>query len=173
MKNDFEIRGNITAIFLKNKEEILEALIDTIDLPLVSCFPGKWYANYSKETKGLYVTISDRIDKIQKTFYLHRVVLNVKNEMQADHINHNTLDNRKSNLRLLTITQNQQNRKGAQSNSKSGIRGVSWSKEHNLWRSTVRINGKQVFQKYFKNINDAKLAVIKARKEIMPFASNL
>jgi hypothetical protein len=45
--------------------------------------------------------------------------------MSIDHINHNTLDNRKANLRIVTHQQNNTNRNGAYSTSKTGIRGVS------------------------------------------------
>jgi len=44
---------------------------------------------------------------------------------QVDHWNHDTLDNRKGNLRIVTNRQNNENRNGAYKNSKSGIRGVS------------------------------------------------
>ena len=59
----------------------------------------------------------------------HRVVWEEHNGpipegMQIDHINGDKQDNRIENLRLATNQQNSCNRKGANSNSKSGVRGV-------------------------------------------------
>ena len=54
---------------------------------------------------------------------MHRRILNAPDGVQVDHINHNTLDNRRSNLRLCSLAQNQMNRKRA-SNNTSGYKGV-------------------------------------------------
>jgi hypothetical protein len=45
-----------------------------------------------------------------KTVYLHREVMNPPKDMTVDHINHDTLDNRRNNLRVVTQKENSQNR---------------------------------------------------------------
>lgn len=55
--------------------------------------------------------------------YMHRIVTNCPDDMVIDHINHNTFDNRKSNLRIVTISQNAMNKRIA-SNNTSGVKGV-------------------------------------------------
>lgn len=62
-----------------------------------------------------------------KNVYLHRFVLGHKklDNLQVDHINNDTLDNRRENLRVTTNKQNAENRAGAYSSSKTGVRGVS------------------------------------------------
>ncbi|CAM6588387.1 HNH endonuclease [Escherichia coli] len=58
-----------------------------------------------------------------------------------DHINRVRTDNRISNLRLVTHSENMQNRK-IQKNNKSGYRGVSWDAKYGKWRARINASGK-------------------------------
>ena len=80
--------------------------------------------------------------------------------MEVDHINHNGLDNRKENLRIVTHKQNKFNNPILSTNT-SGVTGVSWSKQKNKWRAYITIDNKQKSLGYYFNKEDA----IKARKE--------
>src|SRR4030066_2184242 len=64
---------------------------------------------------------------------MHRLILNTPNGMETDHINHNRLDNRKSNLRVRTRSQNAINTPIRSSNT-SGKKGVDWKKNVGKWR---------------------------------------
>lgn len=64
-----------------------------------------------------------------KVEFLHRVLTEAPKGKVVDHINHDKTDNRLTNLRVVKPSENTFNRKGAQSNSLSGIRGVHSSKE--------------------------------------------
>ena len=55
---------------------------------------------------------------------LHREILGARPWEQVDHRNHDTLDNRRANLRACDNSQNQQNRPRAQRNNRSGVKGV-------------------------------------------------
>lgn len=70
---------------------------------------------------------------------------------------------RPKHLRPVTNKQNLENRKGAQSNSKSGIRGVCWDKRYGKWLATVKHNGKQVYREHFESVEGASVAVVEAR----------
>jgi cell division septation protein DedD len=50
--------------------------------------------------------------------------------------------------------------------NKSGIKGVSWDKYKNMWVAKIQANKKRIQLGYFKNINDAKNAIEKARVEL-------
>ena len=104
--------------------------------------------------------IETQISKSRKHLFLHTLVMNPPNGMIIDHINHNTYDNRKKNLRIVTFSQNSFNRK-IQENNTSGVTGISYKKNCNKWVSYIKVNKKLIHLGYFKDINDA----IKARKE--------
>lgn len=75
----------------------------------------------------------------KKHIYLHRMINNTPKGMDTDHKNRNRLDNRRSNLRTFSRSQNMSNT--MQKNNTSGYRGVSWHKQRNKWTSRAKING--------------------------------
>lgn len=79
-----------------------------------------------------------------------------------DHINGNRLDNRRENIRFVTMQENSFNR-GMQKRNISGKTGVTWIKRIGMWRSSIRVNGKIIYLGNFKE-NELELA-IKAREE--------
>jgi hypothetical protein len=113
----------------------------------------KWHfsvgknAGYAERTKNLGA------GKF-KTFKMHRVVNNTVRGLETDHKNGNKLDNRCSNLRSATKSQNQFNKKLLPTNT-SGVKGVSWHKECKKWRADISINGKLLYLGLFENKKDA------------------
>lgn len=96
--------------------------------------------------------------KNNKIIWLHRLVMNLTDEnMYIDHINHIKHDNRKSNLRIVTSSENRINI-GIRSNNKSGVTGVTFDVTRNKWRSYLNINGKQIYLGRFDTIEEAKKA---------------
>ena len=81
---------------------------------------------------------------------LHRYVMNYYGDNVVDHINGNTLDNRKENLRIVTPQQNSMNKKSSK-NSSSQYIGVRWNKKSNNWKAVIKINGKQKYLGTFNN----------------------
>ena len=104
------------------------AVVDKDDLPLVS--PYRWQAN-PNEMGGYYA--ASQIGG--KTVYMHRLIAGTPDGLVTDHRNHDTLDNRRANLRVVTQSVNMLNRKGANSNSGTGVRGVY---EHKVERADGR-----------------------------------
>lgn len=161
MKNKYEIRGDITAIFINYKGRTLETIIDTEDLEIVSEHPNSWILN----NYG-YVYGRERIKGGRLHHLLHRVIMKTDPDMQVDHINNNPLINTKSNLRNVTHQQNMQNIKSVKKNKSGGIRGVFWVEKSNKFLATVqdyRIG-------FFDTAKEAEEAVKIARAKFMPFS---
>lgn len=119
--------------------------VDQEDMQLLR--QSGWYVN-----KAGYVV---REESGRKVVRLHRIILGAADGQIVDHINGDKLDNRKQNLRIADKSTNGMNR-GAQSNSKTGVKGVSWSKQKNKFRITCNVMGKQYHLGYAKTIEEAK-----------------
>ena len=86
---------------------------------------------------------------------LHRYILNVTNpDLVVDHIDHNPSNNRRSNLRVCTKSNNSCNRRMDRRN-KSGITGVFWSNSRNKWIASIGYDNKKISLGEFNYINDA------------------
>jgi HNH endonuclease/AP2 domain len=108
-----------------------------------------------------------------KKFRLHRVVLELKpGDPEVDHINGNRLDNRRSNLRVASHSENEQNRHGLSANNTSGYRGVTWNKRARKWSARAKLNGHSHFLGYFDTPEEANDAVTVWRAEHMPFSAD-
>ena len=134
------------------------ALIDDEDFE----FLNQW--KWSTSSKGYAVRkVQVGVGHKNRTFYniyMHRVVGNIPEELQTDHINHKKLDNRKNNLRAVTNQQNHFNMP-LSSRNKTGYKGVYWFKRDKNWQAQITLNAKKIHLGYF----DSKLNAIHARKE--------
>ena len=87
-----------------------------------------------------YMSSSGYIQSSAPSTKMHRLIMDeIPQNMYVDHINHNKADNRKCNLRIVSNSQNQQN-KIVETNS--GRVGVSWHKGKKLWFAHICLNGK-------------------------------
>lgn len=83
-----------------------------------------------------------------------------------DHMCHNKLCVNPEHLRLATDKENGENRSGANKNSKSGVRGVSWAKARNKWLARVVSSRKTYHVGYFDTLEEAEQSVIAKRLEL-------
>lgn len=169
MKNNYEIRGDVTAIFLNSpRYGKMEALISTSKLDLVKTFPNKWRPVYEKKTNSFYVF--GTLERDHRTFTsLHRWVLGMPKGGEVDHINHDTLDNTDDNLRLLTTAENQQNRNRLMPTNVSGVQNVHWHKPSRKWNVQIRLDGRTRSFGYYDDLEEARKVAIEVRSKLMPF----
>lgn len=133
------------------------AIIDTEDWERVSKY--KWYNARKYAARG-----ENRNGKV-KIYYLHHMIAGYQPGVRVDHINRNTLDNRKSNLRLCTIAQNTRNSE-ARINNTSGFKGVSYDKKQNKWTAQIGYNYKKIRIGRYKTALEAAKAYNKKAKEL-------
>jgi hypothetical protein len=126
------------------------ALVDDEDFEKVS--KHNWYF-----LKG-YAAKSGTIAEGKHTVLLHHFVTETDYKYVVDHINGNSLDNQKKNLRVVTAQQNAFNRAVAKNKESSRYKGVHWSKEKNLWLSIIKLNRKPTHLGYFNSEIDAAIA---------------
>lgn len=83
---------------------------------------------------------------------MHRVVTGLAkgDPRQVDHANHDTLDNRKENLRVATRQQNMCNQK-MHSRNKSGFKGIYWHERDKVWRAKIGVARKSIWLGDFKS----------------------
>lgn len=91
---------------------------------------------------------------------MHRVILACPEKLIVDHINHETLDNRKENLRIATRSQNQWNTLISKNNT-SGHKGINWDRVNKKWRAGVGRNDKYINLGRFDTIEEAVAVRIK------------
>jgi len=138
-------KNGIAKIELNRREnDNVYAIIDLEDLNRVKDYPYTWFAQYRKELDNYYVRCTNYANIKEgksSVVFLHQFIMNAEGK-DVDHINNNTLDNRKSNLRISEHKHNTRNRHGRNSNNKSGYRNVCWDKCAKQWKVQLQVNGK-------------------------------
>lgn len=140
--NTYVCKGDYYEGYCFNNEMFL---IDADDYDLVK--PHVWHVD-----KNGYV-----ITKINgEVFKQHRLIMHLSktDPREVDHIHHNQLDNRKSELRIVDRCQNCINER-ISSNNKSGVKGVYQQKRGGYWVATITAYRKKYYLGCFKNKEDA------------------
>jgi len=109
----------------------LVAFVDDDDYELVSALT--WHV--SRRRGRIYA-------RNRKSTYMHRLILGTT-KGETDHIDGNGLNNQRSNLRAVTISQNQYNAKLRIDNT-SGFKGVGKEPRRDRWHARIKINGRDV-----------------------------
>ena len=140
-KNEIILYDDYAEIIIRNQtnEIIAKTIIDLEDVDKVSS--RKW--NLLPCKSGVYV-----YSRSPHHVKLHRFILGYNGPMEIDHINRNTMDNRKSNLRIVTRSEN------ASNNAAKHVykRGNSWVYEIVKYGKRFKMGG-------FKSQKEAQTAL--------------
>lgn len=96
---------------------------------------------------------------------LHKLITNTDENTMVDHKDRNSLNCRKSNLRICSYQENNRNASRRKDN-KSGVTGVCWSKKYGAWIAYIHNNKKQTLLGKFSDKTDAIKTRLKAEKEM-------
>lgn len=156
--NDYIIKDNVTKIIINTNEKQFITIIDTEKLERVKSFGLRWCINnstdqYVKATKWEIINGKPKL----KSYYLHILLTGIKsgNKMHVDHKNHDILDNRMKNLRVITPSQNTRNRKSKNTNNTSGYRNVCWINSLGKWVVQLMVDGKNTRLGEFDDVDVA------------------
>lgn len=132
------------------------AFIDDEDYDLIknitwNVFFGK---NGVKYARGR-VKDCDRQKYGQTLVRMHRVIMSASDDQLVDHIDHDGLNNRRSNLRIVTQAQNSMNMR---TRNTVGFKGVAFVKKKKLYKARIRVNNVLIQGGMFKNKFKAALA---------------
>lgn len=110
---------------------------------------GHIYAQYTKR-------FGSRKENKQTTVQMHRIIKDAKTGEYVDHIDGNTLNNQKSNLRICTNTQNAYNQVGHVNQRKCKYKGVKRSNTKSLrYYAKITVKGKSLYLGSFSTQEDA------------------
>lgn len=142
------------------------AICDAKDYDLVSgvC----WCA---MKSDNIYYAVSSKVGKLNRYSMMHRYILGLTDsKIEIDHIDRDGLNNRRSNLRTCSRTENMRNR-GITKNNTSGYKGVNWNKQNKKWCSRIKVNYKEIYLGNFDSKLEAAAAYnTAARKYFGRFA---
>lgn len=128
--NSYEEHEDYISLIIARNNERYEILIDIDDYDKINRY--NWCVSHDGYIVG---TLENR-----KQVKLHRYIMNCPNELVVDHINHNKLDNRKSNLRLATVQENSMNQRKPKNNT-SGYKNIRM--KNNKYEISVMVEGKR------------------------------
>lgn len=140
--NLFIIYDDYAEMLVITKNKTLKVKIDIEDISKIKEL-GKWHA-IKDETlhKTSYYICHRKIG--QKCFKLHRFIMNCPQDKEIDHINHDTLDNRKSNLRICSRFENQQNLRSKATEQT----GVYYRETRGYWVANISKDCKRYYKEF-------------------------
>ena len=139
------------------------AIVDPEDYERLSKY--KWHINTGRGTFYAARCMWVRRERKTKSIKMHREIMKIDDELYVDHINGDGLDNRKANLRAVTIMQNSWNMKKVRRNCWSRYKGVTWNKRRNKWVAQIMTRGETKFLGGFEDEIKAAKAYDEAAKK--------
>jgi len=146
MKNKYKIDGQTLIVY--NRKDNKEMLFDAEDFDLVKQYTWRISSNGYVHNRNLEL-------------YAHRFIMNPPNDLMIDHKDHDKTNNRKSNLRIVTQQENNQN---------TIAKGYCWYKQTNKWKASITVNGKYKHLGYYDTEKEARVAYLEAKKKYHPTA---
>lgn len=139
------------------------ALVDAADYEWLSQW--KWHAAWNVPARNFRAQRKATVNGTSRNVYMHRFILGLEfgDPREADHRNHNTLDNTRANLRIATHAENMANLRKFSTNT-SGFKGASWHKRDGKWQAKISLGNKSQFLGCYTTPEQAHAAYCEAAK---------
>lgn len=166
-KKNLVKREDISKVFYENDYAYLllslngedyKVLFDIEDVEKIN--KVRWRIQNSYTDEKPHLQVRGRETSTYKLWLMQRYLLNLEDRQQVvDHINRNPLDNRKSNLRIVSQWENMQNK-----GYKDKVCGVYFLKNRNLYKAEICFNNERICLGFFKEKKDAVIARLSAEQ---------
>jgi hypothetical protein len=139
------------------------AIVDPEDYPCLA--KHKWHL--AKSPTGSYAVRWQRLKSknARRRIWMHREIIHIPDNLVCDHINRNSLDNRKANLRPATVSQNLCNRPKTKSRTRSKHKGLEWDRTQRKWKARIQLNNRKIYLGSFTSEIQAAIAYDHAAKK--------
>ena len=170
MRNAYEVRGNITVIFLHRKDgSQMEARISTSKLEKVLAIDGKFYPMWHKRKQTFYARCDLKISVARvKCTMLHRVIAEPGKGLHTTSLDGdglNCVDSNLMNVAPFIKTKDAIKQAIPVKRPTSGVKGVTWHTASGRWAATVFHQGKRYCLGYKVEEADAVKLVLDFREE--------
>lgn len=135
------------------------AIVDDEDFDAIVAM-GKWTAHSKGYAYRFHVTDGQRKCVLMQNVVADRAGMSGR----IDHRDRDKLNNRRSNLRTASRSQNGANQERRQNNS-SGYKGVAWHRQCEKWCAYIKVDGKRLHLGLFVNLVDAAQAYDRAARK--------
>jgi hypothetical protein len=136
------------------------ALVDDADFPALSQY--RWCYRAEREGKQGYAVRHVKVDGKDRLAYLHREIMQPSEGMEVVFLNHDRLDCRRENLRVVSKQEARQHHSRARSNSRSGVKGVKYNPGPGTWSVDLYRDGEAKRVGTFLTLKEAQDAHQKA-----------
>jgi len=142
------------------------AQVDDADFEAVSKYPWRVMINRRFKRGGFYALTNIVRDGKKTTIQMHRMILALLpgDKRCVDHIDHNGLNNQRSNLRVVTVAQNNQYQRKI-STATNRLKGAHWEKSRGCWVARILVDGKHLNLGRFGSEQEAHKAYVAAAQK--------
>jgi hypothetical protein len=152
--------GAAVLTVMSRKYGRFDVLIDPEDWERIC--EHSWWVHHGKNNYVYFATQVRQADGKWKTLKLHRFLMGSPAGLEVDHIHHNYLDLRKSELRITTHKQNGRNQRKQNTPASSCFKGVSWHKLRGKWSASIKHNGKSIYLGLFPATPSGEIAAARS-----------